>query len=310
MSEAGRFLRQETRFRHWVTQDGKPGPSGEGGFAAESGRYHLYASLACPWAHRVLIMRSRKGLTDHISLSVVHWLLEEGGWSFREGPGVISDPTASAKFLSDIYYAADHQYSGRFTVPVLWDKHRATIVNNESSEIIRMMDRAFNDVVPSSCNHYPDELRAEIDRINARIYTTLNDGVYKIGFASTQTAYEEAFGPLFETLSWLEARLSTRRYLVGNAISEADIRLFTTLIRFDVVYFSHFKCNKRRVADYPNLSAYLRDLYQSKGFGSTVDFSHIKRHYYESHRNINPSGIVPLGPDIDFEAPHNRRHLS
>lgn len=310
MTTSGRFMRQESSFRHWITKDGRPGPSGAGGFAAESERYHLYVSLACPWAHRALIMRSRKGLADHISISVVHWLLDERGWSFRDGPGVIPDPIMNARFLSDVYRAADQQYSGRFTVPVLWDKKHATIVNNESSEIIRMMDHAFEDVAASSYDHYSDNDRIEIDRINARIYTALNNGVYKVGFASTQAAYEEAFRPLFETLDWLETRLSAQRYLVGHAISEADIRLFTTLVRFDAVYFGHFKCNDRRIVDYPNLWGYLRDLYQSDGFGSTVDFGHIKRHYYESHRKINPSGIVPLGPQIDFAAPHGRAHLS
>lgn len=309
MTTSGEARRLASSFRHWITRDGRPGPTGEGGFAAESNRYHLYVSLACPWAHRALIMRARKGLTNHVGLSVVHWLLDERGWSFRSGPGVISDPVINAQFLSELYHTADRQYSGRCTVPVLWDKKRATIVNNESSEIIRMFDFAFEDVAIASCDHYPDMHRAQIDFINDRVYTTLNDGVYKAGFASTQAAYEKAFEEVFETLDWLEKCLSIRRFLVGDAISEADIRLFTTLIRFDVVYFSHFKCNRRRIIDYPNLSSYLCDLYQSDGFGSTVDFNHIKRHYYESHRKINPSGIVPMGPSIAFETPRDRWRL-
>lgn len=305
-----KFDRAESKFRHWITPNGQPGPSGEGDFTAESGRYHLYVSLACPWAHRTIIMRERKGLQNHIGMSIVHWRLTSEGWHFQDGRGVVPDRVLGKTFLSEIYRAADEDYRGRFTVPLLWDKKRAMIVNNESSEIIRMLDLAFGSIVPSSNGHYPDTLRAEIDAINERIYNGLNDGVYKAGFASTQHSYDDAFRMVVETLQWLEARLTTQRYLVGGIITESDIRLFTTLIRFDAVYYSHFKCNHRLIADFPALSTYLRDLYQSPGFGSTVDFEHIKRHYYESQTGLNPSMIVPLGPVLDFERPHHREKLS
>lgn len=306
----GRFERSISSFRNWITSDGSPGPTGQGGFAAESGRYHLYVSLACPWAHRTLIMRMRKGLCNHVGISIVHWRLDERGWNFSDGPGVTPDPVIGARFLSEIYQAADVNYQGRYTVPLLWDRKRATIVNNESSEIIRMFDLAFETIAPGTHCHYPCALRAEIDEVNSRVYSGLNNGVYSIGFATTQQAYEAAFWPLVETLEWLEARLAMRRYLVGSSITEADIRLFTTLVRFDAVYYSHFKCNYRRIADYSNLLAYLNDLYQSFGFGSTVNFDHIKRHYYESHRNINSAIIVPLGPELTFDRPHDRARLS
>ncbi len=309
-SATGQFDRVESKFRNWITPNGLPGPSGEGGFTAESGRYHLYVSLACPWAHRAIIMRERKGLQNHIGMSVVHWRLTNEGWRFQDGRGVVPDSVLGKTFLSEIYRAAAAEYRGRFTVPFMWDKKRATIVNNESSEIIRMLDLAFESIAPSSNCHYPDALRAEIDAINNRVYIGLNDGVYKAGFAGTQHAYDNAFRMVVETLQWLEARLATQRYLVGGTITESDIRLFTTLIRFDVVYYSHFKCNHRMIADFPALSTYLRDLYQSPGFGSTVDFEHIKRHYYESQPGLNPSMIVPLGPVLDFERPHHREKLS
>jgi putative glutathione S-transferase len=309
-STGGRFVRKDSAFRNWITADGAPGSSGRGGFKAEAGRYHLYVSLACPWAHRALIVRALKGLEEMISVSTVHWLMLEDGWTFADGPGVVPDPINRAALLRQIYTAADSTYTGRVTVPVLWDKHQGTIVNNESSEIIRMLNSAFDDLGAKPGDFYPAPLRAQIDEINPRVYDTVNNGVYKAGFATTQSAYEEAVKPLFETLDWLDERLATRRFLVGDTFTEADIRLFTTLIRFDAVYVGHFKCNLRRIADYPNLSAYTRDIYQLPGVVSTVNFEHIKRHYYESHRGVNPTGIVPAGPVLDFAAPHDRTRLS
>ena len=301
-ASGGRFLRKESVYRNWVTPDGAPGPSGEGGFAAEAGRYHLYVSLACPWAHRALIMRARKGLEDAIGLSVVHPHMGENGWTFEEGLGVIPDPIHGARFLHQVYTAADPRYTGRVTVPLLWDKRRGTIVSNESAEIIRMLDHAFE----GPGDHYPEDLREGIDALNATIYDTVNNGVYKAGFATTQEAYEDAVRPLFRTLDALDARLESQRYLMGDRLTEADIRLFTTLVRFDAVYHGHFKCNLRQIAAYPTLFPYLRDLFQSRGFGGTCDFDHIKGHYYGSHRTINPTGIVPLGPLQDLSASHGR----
>ena len=292
----GRFVRQDSAFRNWVTSDGRPGPTGSGGFAAEPGRYHLYVCLACPWAHRALIMRALKGLEDAISISAVHWLMAEKGWTFEEGPGVIPDPINNARHLYEVYLAADPRYSGRVTVPVLWDKKSGSIVNNESSEILRMLGTAFDEAGARPGDYYPEPLREEINALNERIYDRVNNGVYRAGFATTQDAYEEAVHPLFETLDWLEDRLSSRRYLLGEALTEADIRLFTTLLRFDPVYHGHFKCNLRRIADYPALSRFTRDILALPGVASTVNMEHIKRHYYESHRNINPTGIVPIGP--------------
>lgn len=294
----GRFVRSQSAFRNWVTADGSAGPSGSGGFKAEPGRYHLYVSLACPWAHRTLIFRKLKGLEEAISLSVVHWLMAESGWTFAPGEGVVPDPIGGARFLHEVYTRADPQYSGRVTVPVLWDRQAGTIVSNESSEIIRMLNSAFDGVGAKPGDYYPEALRPEIDALNERIYATVNNGVYKAGFATTQDAYEEAVKPLFETLDWLENRLGSQPYLTGDALTEADWRLFTTLIRFDPVYVGHFKCNIRRIADYPRLSAYLRALYHVEGVAGTVNFAHIKGHYYESHRTINPTGIVPVGPDM------------
>ncbi|MBR1219248.1 glutathione S-transferase family protein [Bradyrhizobium sp. U87765 SZCCT0131] len=308
-ASGGRFERKASSFRNWVTADGSPGPGGDGGFKAEAGRYHLYVSLACPWAHRTLIMRALKKLDGVISLSVVNWLMLERGWTFADGPGVIADSINHAEVLYQVYQAADPTYTGRVTVPVLWDKARRTIVNNESSEIIRMLGSAFDGLSAAAGDYYPAALRGEIDAVNARVYDTLNNGVYKAGFATTQGAYEEAIGPLFDTLDWLESRLATRRFLMGGELTEADIRLFTTLIRFDAVYVGHFKCNIRRIADYPNLSAYTRDIFQWPGIAATVNFEHIKGHYYQSHRTINPSGIVPVGPAQDFSAPHGRAAL-
>jgi glutathionyl-hydroquinone reductase len=296
----GRFVRAETQFRNWVTASGEPGPTGIGGFKAEPGRYHLIVSLACPWAHRTLIFRQLKGLESMISLSVVHWLLSERGWTFDEGPGVIPDLIFGASALSEFYVKARPDYSGRVTVPVLWDKKTSTIVNNESSEIIRMFNSAFDGVGAAEGDYYPSDLRAEIDALNARVYATVNNGVYRAGFATTQDAYEEAFGALFETLDFLEARLKGQRFLFGERLTEADWRLFTTLIRFDAVYFGHFKCNLREIRDYPALSRYLSELYHWPKVAETVDFFHIKHHYYASHLRINPTGIVPLGPEMDL----------
>ncbi len=306
----GRFVRSDSQFRNFVTPDGAPGPTGQGGFAAEPGRYHLYVSLACPWAHRTLILRALKGLEAMIGLSVVHWRMLENGWSFAPGPGVIPDPVRGANFLHQLYTAAAPDYSGRVTVPVLWDRKTSTIVSNESAEIIRMFNSAFDGVGAAAGDYYPANLRAEIDALNAEIYPAINNGVYRAGFATTQDAYEEAVGPLFAKLDELETRLATRRLLIGPGLTEADIRLFTTLIRFDAVYVGHFKCNIRRIVDYPALSAYVRDIYQIPAVRETVNFAHIKGHYYESHRTINPSGIVPVGPALDFDAPHGREMLA
>jgi glutathionyl-hydroquinone reductase len=301
-STGGRFVRKDAAFRNWVTPDGAPGPGGSGGFEAEAGRYHLYVSLACPWAHRALIMRALKGLDAMIGVSVVHWLMLENGWTFDDGPGVVPDPIHHARFLHQVYTAADPEYTGRVTVPILWDKQRGTIVNNESSEVIRMLNSAFDGIGAKPGDYYPLELREEIDALNARIYDTVNNGVYKAGFATTQEAYEEAVMPLFDTLDFLDARLAERRYLTGDRFTEADIRLFTTLVRFDAVYFGHFKCNLRRIVDYPNLWRFTREIYEMPGVAGTVNFEHIKRHYYQSHRSINPTGIVPAGPLLDFDA--------
>tara|TARA_B100000674_G_scaffold284742_1_gene235529 strand:+ start:2292 stop:3272 length:981 start_codon:yes stop_codon:yes gene_type:complete len=309
-STQGRFVRSTAQFRNWITSDGSPGPSGIGGFKAEEGRYHLYVSLACPWAHRTLIFRSLKGLGKMISHSVVHWYMAENGWTFQTTDGVLPDNINNADFLHQVYTSAKPDYSGRVTVPVLWDKENNTIVSNESSEIIRMFNNAFNGIGANSENFYPRELQQEIDKINARVYETLNNGVYKSGFATTQQAYEEAVGPLFATLDWLEERLSNHRFLMGHQITEADWRLFTTLVRFDPVYVGHFKCNLRRIADFTNLSGYVRDLYQQPGIAATVNMEHIKNHYYASHETINPSRVVPVGPHTDFTLPHNRSKLS
>jgi len=308
-STGGRFVRTNAAFRSWITADGSPGPTGEGGFRAEAGRYHLYVSLACPWAHRTLIMRRLKGLEAMIGVSVVHWRMLENGWTFEHGPGVVPDPIQGARYLHQVYTAAKPDYSGRVTVPVLWDKVKNTIVSNESAEIIRMMNSAFDGVGARPGDYYPEDLRSEIDSLNSRIYDKVNNGVYKAGFATTQQAYEEAVRPLFDTLDLLDERLSSRRYLCGDRLTEADIRLFTTLVRFDAVYVGHFKCNLRRIADYPHLSGYLRDIYQTDGIAETVDMVHIKGHYYESHKTINPAGIVPLGPLLDLDAPHERGML-
>jgi putative glutathione S-transferase len=303
----GRFVRKDSAYRNWVTPDGSPGPSGEGGFRAEAGRYHLYVAFACPWANRTLIFRKLKGLEAMIDVSIVHWLMAENGWTFARDPeGIVGDRLGEARYLYEVYAKADPHYTGRVTVPVLWDKHKGTIVNNESSEIIRMFNSAFDAVGATPGDYYPEPLRPEIDALNRRIYDTLNNGVYKSGFATTQAAYEEAVGPLFETLDMLEERLASRRYLLGERTTEADWRLLPTLLRFDAIYVGHFKCNRRRLVDYPNLWAYTRDLYQHPGIAATFNLAHAKSHYYQSHRSINPTGIVPVGPDIDFNAPSGR----
>ena len=305
----GRFKRQDSVFRNWVTRDGKPGPSGDGGFKAEAGRYHLYVSLACPWAHRTLIMRKLKGLEDMIDVSVVGMKMLEHGWTFDESDGSTGDPLFGATYLHEIYTKALADYTGRVTVPVLWDKKTGTIVSNESAEIIRMFGEAFDDIGATPGDYYPEDLQGEIDKVNERVYDTVNNGVYKAGFATTQAAYEEAVSPLFESLDWLEERLAENRYLMGERLTEADIRLFTTLVRFDPVYVGHFKCNVRRIADYPELGAYLREIYQMEGVAETVDMTHIKTHYYASHKTINPTGVIPVGPDLDLDAPHGRDWL-
>lgn len=302
--DKGRFVRKESQFRNWVTADGSPGPSGTGGFKGEPGRYHLYVSHACPWAHRTLIFRAVKGLEDMISVSVVHWFMGESGWTFEDSE--IPDTVNHAQFMHQVYTAARPDYTGRVTVPVLWDMQQGTIVSNESAEIIRMFNSAFDGVGAADGDYYPESLRGEIDTINERVYHTVNNGVYRSGFATTQEAYEEAVGPLFESLDWLEDRLSGQRYLTGSAITEADWRLVTTLFRFDPVYVGHFKCNLKRIADYPNLSAYTRDLYQQPGIAETVRLDHIKAHYYSSHESINPTRIVPRGPEVNYGGPHDR----
>lgn len=307
----GKFERESARFRNWVTADGAAGPSGEGGFKAESGRYHLYVSMACPWAHRTLIFRALKGLEKHITVSVVHPDMVENGWEFRPEDSAHRDLINNARFLHQIYTKVAPDYTGRVTVPVLWDKQRGDIVSNESADIIRMLNSAFNGIagVRQELDFYPADLQEDIDQVNQRVYDTVNNGVYKSGFATAQDVYEKAYGELFDSLDWLEARLGRQRYLVGRRITEADWRLFTTLIRFDAVYFSHFKCNRQRLADFEHLSGYLRDLYQVRGVAGTVDIGQIKQHYYVSQRTINPTQIVPVGPALDFDAPHHRSEL-
>lgn len=309
-SSGGRFIRSESQFRNWVTADGAPGPSGEGGFKAEPGRYHLYVSLACPWAHRTIIYRRLKGLEAIISMSVVNAYMGPEGWTFEPGAGVVPDEVNEASRLHEIYTKAGPDYSGRVTVPVLWDKQRNTIVSNESAEIIRMLNTAFDGVGAKALDLYPAELRAEIDELNDFIYPNVNNGVYKAGFATEQAPYEEAVRALFDALDQLDARLADRRYLTGDAVTEADWRLFTTLVRFDAVYVGHFKCNLRELRDYPNLWGYLRDLYQQPGVADTVDLAYIKDHYYRSQVAVNPTGVVPVGPTLDFDAPHGRQRLT
>ena len=309
-STGGRFERKAPSFRNWVTKDGSAGPSGIGGFKAEPNRYHLYVSLACPWAHRTIIYRKLKGLEDMISMSVVNAFMGDEGWTFAAGEGVIADPIHNAINVHEIYTAAQADYTGRVTVPILWDKKTNTIVSNESSEIIRMFNSAFDEVGALPGDFSPPELLAEIDKLNEFIYPTINNGVYRAGFATTQAAYDEAVVEVFNALDILETRLASRRYLTGDVITEADWRLFTTLVRFDAVYVGHFKCNLRRIVDYPNIWAYVRDLYQVPGIAETVAMDYIKAHYYGSHETINPTRIIPAGPFIDFTQAHDRNKLS
>jgi putative glutathione S-transferase len=300
----GRFMRQESQIRNWVTKDGSAGPSGRGGFTAESGRYHLYVSLACPWAHRTLIMRQLKSLQDHVSVSVVEPLMLEHGWTFGESR---PDHLFGSDCLYEIYQRADEQYTGRVTVPVLWDKRQNTMVSNESADIIRMFNSAFNEITGNTDDYYPQVLRHKIDSINEQIYDGVNNGVYRAGFATSQKAYEEGYAAVFETLDGIEERLAKQRYLVGDTLTEADWRLFTTLIRFDAVYFGHFKCNRQQLKEYHHISNYVRELFQIEGVRDTVDMRYIKAHYYASHRTINPTQVIPAGQeDHDFDAPHDR----
>lgn len=308
-SADGAFQREQAQRRNWVTDDGAPGPSGEGGFKAEAGRYHLYVSLACPWAHRTLILRKLKGLESLIDVSVVSWLMLENGWTFDKAHGSSGDKLDGFNFMHQRYTADTADYTGRVTVPVLWDKQLKRIVSNESAEIIRMFNSAFNELTANTLDFYPQALRPTIDALNERIYPAVNNGVYRAGFATSQQAYESAFDDVFAELDHLEQHLGSHRYLAGEYLTEADVRLFTTLIRFDAVYYSHFKCNLRRIADYANLSNWLREMYQWPGVAETVDFEHIKGHYYASHRTINPTGIVPKGPLQGFDTKHDRPTL-
>ena len=304
----GAFVRAETQFRNWITVDGSAGPSGKGGFKAESGRYQLYVSLACPWAHRTLIFRKLKKLEQHIGVTVVDPHMLEQGWAFTGNRGSDLDGINHHNFFHQLYTQAKPDYSGRVTVPVLWDKQQNTIVSNESAEIIRMFNSAFNALTDVTDDYYPKPLQAEIDDINDFIYHNINNGVYRCGFATKQKTYEQAFDDLFNALDKLETRLGQQRYLIADQITEADWRLFTTLIRFDAVYVGHFKCNRQRLNDYDNLSNYLRQLYQLPGIAETVNMEHIKQHYYYSHDSINPSRIVPKGPALDFDQPLNRNN--
>ncbi|WP_303973385.1 glutathione S-transferase family protein [Streptococcus merionis] len=300
-STGGKFVRTTTQFRNWITSDGSAGPTGKAGFKAESGHYHLYVSLACPWASRTLMMRKLKGLEDYISLSVVHPLMLENGWTFEIDEGVIADDVNQSDYLYQVYTAAQPDYSGRVTVPVLWDKKTKTIVNNESAEIMRIFNTAFNELTGNTADYYPKNFQSEIDEMNDFVYDTINNGVYKAGFATKQSVYETEVRILFEALDQLEKRLENQHYLVGNQLTEADIRLFTTLVRFDAVYYGHFKCNLKRLVDYPNLWAYTKRIYNLPDISETVNFDHIKRHYYGSHKTINPIGIVPTGPILDWK---------
>jgi putative glutathione S-transferase len=297
----GRFVRTQTQFRNWITADGSAGPTGQAGYKAETNRYHLYVSLACPWASRTLMIRTLKGLEDMISISVVHPLMLEHGWTFEEGEGVIGDPIFKARYLHEVYTAVKPDYTGRVTVPVLFDKKTKTIVNNESSEIIRMLNTAFDDLGAKPGNYVPDQWLEEIDTVNDFVYHRINNGVYKAGFATKQEVYEEEVAALFEALDQMEERLAGQDYLVGNRLTEADIRLFTTLVRFDAVYFGHFKCNLKPLTAYPKLWAYTKRIYQLPGIAQTVNFDHIKRHYYGSHKTINPTGVIPMGPTLDWD---------
>ncbi|MDX1743004.1 MAG: glutathione S-transferase family protein [Ruegeria sp.] len=306
-SNGGAFKRSSAQFRNWLTADGSAGPSGKAGFKAEPGRYHLYVSLACPWAHRTLIFRKLKGLSDLIPVSVVHPDMLDKGWTFKtDEHGATGDTLFGLDYAHQIYTKADPNYSGRVTVPILWDKEQQTIVSNESSEIIRMFNSAFDGITGNTDDYWPKAMRDEIEEVNARVYSDVNNGVYKSGFATSQEAYDAAVHPLFETLDWLEDRLAHSRYSMGDRVTEADWRLFTTLIRFDPVYHLHFKCNKRRLIDYPNLWAYTRELYQWPGVAQTVNINHIVRPYHYSHDTINPNRIIPVNPVLDYMEPHGR----
>ena len=305
-STGGHFVRADAKVRHWITHDGQPGPSGEGGFKAEAGRYHLYIASSCPWAHRTMIFRALKGLADMISYSVVNPITHGDGWTFLDGHGVVPDPLNKATYLYEVYLAADPNYTGRVTVPTLWDKQQNTIVSNESSEIIRMFNSAFDDIGATPGDYYPEALREQIDEVNELVYHAINNGVYRTGFATSDEAYEECFHRLFAALDTIEERLSAQKFLVGDTITEADWRLFTTLIRFDLAYYGPFKCNKKRLVDYPNIWDYTRGLYQLAGVAETVDPFAIKQHYYASTKMMRPTSIVGLGPDIDFDAPSSR----
>lgn len=306
-STGGAFKRKDASFRNWITADGSAGPSGEGGFEAASGRYHMYISHACPWAHRAMVFRKLKGLEDHISVSAVHPDMLENGWTFEtDDDGATGDTLFGLQFARDVYLKAEPKMSGRVTVPILWDKERGTIVSNESSEIIRMFNSAFDGITGNTNDYWPEEMHDAIEEVNARVYDTVNNGVYKSGFATTQDAYDAAVGPLFDSLDWLEDRLGQGRYLMGDTITEADWRLWTTLIRFDMVYHQHFKCNRKRIMDYPNLWGFTRELYQWDGVAETVVMPHIVRHYHYSHETINPNRILPINPILDFNAPHGR----
>lgn len=306
-ASGGEFVREDAQLRHWITADGSAGESGKGGFVAEKNRYHLYISYACPWAHRTLIFRQLKGLEDYITVSAVHPYMLENGWTFeKDEHGANGDDLFDNDFMHQIYTKNKSDYTGRVTVPVLWDKQQQCIVSNESSEIIRMFNSAFNHLTGNTDDYYPENLRKEINTINDMIYNNINNGVYRCGFATTQIAYEKAFEHLFGALEEVEKILSQHRYLVGETLTEADWRLFTTLVRFDAVYVGHFKCNLKRIADYPNISAYLRELYQYRGVKETVNMHHIKAHYYYSHETINPTRVIPKGPALDLDLPHNR----
>ncbi len=307
----GEFERMEPVFRNWITPDGQAGPTGSSGFKAEANRYHLYVSLACPWAHRALIMRHLKGLEDIISVSVVNsYMNDEEGWTFHPGQGVVEDNVNHKTLLHEIYTLAKPDFTGVVSVPLLWDKKLQTAVNNESSEIIRMFNSAFDHLGAKAGDYYPAVLQAEIDEINELVYDNINNGVYRAGFATKQAPYERAVTKLFKALDFCEEHLAKQRYLVGNQLTEADIRLFTTLIRFDAVYYGHFKCNLKRIIDYPNLFNYLLDIYQQEGIAETVDLDYTKAHYYGSHDTINPTGIIPLGPIQDFNQTHDRNRFS
>ncbi|EHD23215.1 MULTISPECIES: glutathione S-transferase family protein [Brenneria] len=306
-STSGHFKRSESHFRNWVTPDGEPGITGDGGFQAESGRYHLYVSLACPWAHRTLLMRRLKGLENHITVSVVHPLMLDHGWTFdTDFQDTTGDALYQHEFLYQLYLHADPGYSGRVTVPVLWDTERHTIVSNESADIIRMFNSAFDNIGAKPGDYYAPALRAQIDELNGWIYDQVNNGVYKAGFATSQPAYDSAVNALFAALSRLESILGRQRYLTGDRLTEADLRLWTTLIRFDPAYHTHFKCDKYRLSDYPQLYGFLRDIYQLTGVADTVNLAHIRHHYYRSHRTINPHGVISVGPVQDLDSPHGR----